>query len=217
MRSWAAAAAHIGHTIPQRGGEGGAGGGKTFLRRDGVGSTLAAAAASSAGGSAQRQGAVSGGVVHNRDRLGSTNSQKREREELEEAFQQYQTRNQARKQRKVAYGCSQVNIEEEGAAAPVEYYVGNTTNRATKEIIGSVLAKCAQGLESGSNFSVVEVQQLATHLENPRTLCWKVVVSINSLWKEMNCIHQGGLTGSSLGPGMPKGTQQSMLERMTRW
>ena len=57
------------------------------------------------------------------------------KEEQEKQFQLFLTRNQQKKQRKVAYGSSQVNIEEEGSAAPVEYYIGNTTPRATKEII----------------------------------------------------------------------------------
>ena len=81
-----------------------------------------------------------------------------------------------RRQRKVAYGCSQVVIDDEGLAAPVDYYVGNTTPRATSEIIQSVLLKCAKGLEKDTMFSVVEVSQLATHLLNPRTKCWKVSV-----------------------------------------
>ena len=102
--------------------------------------------------------------------------QQHAKEEQEKQFQLFLTRNQQKKQRKVAYGSSQVNIEEEGSAAPVEYYIGNTTPRATKEIIESVLIKCAEGVETGTLFSVVEVQQLATHIVDPRTKCWKVVV-----------------------------------------
>ena len=148
----------------------------------------AAAAAAGTGDRVQQPGVVGG---QGRPRLGSIgNPQKRARQEekqqqqeqqhvqdqQDKQFQEVQTRNQQRKQRKVAYGCSQVNIEEEGSAAPVEFYVGNTTPRATKEIIESVLIKCAKGVETETLFSVVEVQQLATHIVNPRTKCWKVVV-----------------------------------------
>ena len=54
--------------------------------------------------------------------------------------------------------------------------MGNTTTRATKDIIASVLMKCAKGLEPSTLFNVVDVEQLAVHLVNPRTKCWKVVV-----------------------------------------
>ena len=64
-----------------------------------------------------------------------------QQDHLEEEFQQFISRNQLRKQRKVNYGCSEVSIEEEGGAAPVEFYIGNTSPRATKEIIESVLVK----------------------------------------------------------------------------
>ena len=120
-----------------------------------------------------------GDKVYARRRLDSTASQKRAREEEEQQFDQfklYQSRNQVRKQRKVAFGSSQVNIEEEGSAAPVDFYIGNTTPRATKEIVQSVLIKCAKGVEADTRFSVVEVVQLATHIVNPRTKCWKVVI-----------------------------------------
>ena len=102
--------------------------------------------------------------------------QQHAKEEQEKQFQLFLTRNQQKKQRKVAYGSSQVNIEEEGSAAPVEYYIGNTTPRATKEIIESVLIKCAKGIDTSTLFNVVEVEQLATHIVDARTKCWKVVV-----------------------------------------
>ena len=109
--------------------------------------------------------------------------QEHTQEQFEQQFQQFLSRNQLRRQRKVNYGCSHVNIEEEGHAAPLEYYIGNTTPRATKEIIESVLVKCAKGVDATTQFSVVEVQQLAVHIENPRTKCWKVVVPYK--YKEM--------------------------------
>ena len=105
-----------------------------------------------------------------------SSQQKRNREE-EEAFQVYQNRNTARKQRKVAYGSSQVNIDDDGAAAPLEFYVGNTTPRASKEIIEAVMIKCARAIQPEGKLSVLEVQQLATQLVNPRTKSWKVVVA----------------------------------------
>ena len=39
-----------------------------------------------------------------------------------------------------------------------------------------MLVKCAKGVDAATQFSVVEVEQLAVHIENPRTKCWKVVV-----------------------------------------
>ena len=47
---------------------------------------------------------------------------------------------------------------------------------ATGEVIGAILAKCAQALDPDSGFKVVQVEQLATHIINPRTKSWKVTV-----------------------------------------
>ena len=38
------------------------------------------------------------------------------------------------------------------------------------------MAKCAKAIQPETNFCVLEVQQLATHLVNPRTKSWKIVV-----------------------------------------
>ena len=46
-----------------------------------------------------------------------------------------------------------------------------------------MLVKCAKGVDATTQFSVVEVEQLAVHIENPRTKCWKVVVPYK--YKEM--------------------------------
>ena len=61
-------------------------------------------------------------------------------------------------------------------AAPLEYYIGNTTPAATEEIVESVLMKCAKGIESNTEFKVVKVEQLAKQIENPRNKCWKVLI-----------------------------------------
>ena len=39
-----------------------------------------------------------------------------------------------------------MNIEDGGEAAPLDYYIGNTTPRATPDIIKAVLEKCARQL-----------------------------------------------------------------------
>ena len=58
----------------------------------------------------------------------------------------------------------------------MEFYVGNTTPAANEDIIKDVLVKCAKGIESDTQFSVLKVTQLAKHIENPRTKCWKVEI-----------------------------------------
>ena len=40
-----------------------------------------------------------------------------------------------------------------------------------------MLIKCTKGLDSSTDFKVLEVVQLAKQIEHPRTKCWKVVVS----------------------------------------
>ena len=74
-------------------------------------------------------------------------------------------------------------MEEAGQAAPLEFYVGNTTPAATESIVEAVLVKCAKGLEPLTEFKVLQVVQLAKQIENPRTKCWKVVVPYK--FKEM--------------------------------
>ena len=82
------------------------------------------------------------------------------------------------------HGSSQVEISEVGGqAAPVEFYVGNTTPDATDSIISEVLVRCAKGIESNTEFKVLKVEQLAKHITEARTLCWKVVVPFR--FKEM--------------------------------
>ena len=78
---------------------------------------------------------------------------------------------QNRKRRPVNHGSSQVELGDDALAAPVEFYVGNTT-----PAVKAVLMKCAKGVDTNTQFKVLEVVQLAKHIENPRTKCWKVVV-----------------------------------------
>ena len=69
-----------------------------------------------------------------------------------------------------------MDVGDGGLAAPVEFYVGNTTPAATEDIVKAVLVKCARGIEADTQFNVVKVTQLAKHIENPRTKCWKVAI-----------------------------------------
>ena len=87
-------------------------------------------------------------------------------------FQQVQNR----RRRPVTYGSSQVDVGDDGLAAPVEFYVGNTTPAANVDIIKAVLIKCAKAVHTDTEFNVLKVEQLAKHIENPRTKCWKVVI-----------------------------------------
>ena len=85
-------------------------------------------------------------------------SQKRIRNDNEEnKFQEVQNR----RRQPVNHGSSQVEVEDEGVAAPVEFYIGNTTPAATEEIVKNFLIKCAKGIESNTEFKVVEVVHLA--------------------------------------------------------
>jgi hypothetical protein len=62
-----------------------------------------------------------------------------------------------------------------GEAGPVEFYIGNTVNRADEKTIEMVLKKCAEHLEGSEGFDVMEVE-LLTKEEKPRTKCWRVMV-----------------------------------------
>ena len=109
-----------------------------------------------------------------RPRLGSQGGQKRAHAETEQPFI---PANQGRRRRPVNHGSSQVVISEVGGqAAPVEFYVGNTTPDATESIVAEVLVRCAKGLEPNTEFQVLKVEQLAKHIVDARTKCWKVVV-----------------------------------------
>ena len=78
--------------------------------------------------------------------------------------------------RKLASGTSQVKVDEVADyVAPVEYYIGNTSNRTTEDDIKTVLTKCAAPVPGGENLIVEKVELLTKEL-NPRTKCWKVVI-----------------------------------------
>ena len=101
---------------------------------------------------------------------------------------------QQRKPRKVAYGSSKVNIEEDGEAAPLDYYIGNTNPKASESIIEKVLIKCAAGLEGAPVLKVLEVK-LLTKGENPRTKCWKITVPFKFKGiMEMDQLYHAGWT-----------------------
>ena len=74
----------------------------------------------------------------------------------------------------MAIGKSTVAVDDGGEAAPLEYYVGNTTPRASPDIIKAVLVKCAAELQN--ELQVIEVTCLTYGLDNPRTKSWKVKV-----------------------------------------
>ena len=103
-----------------------------------------------------------------RNRLGSEGAEKRKREE-----EQFRLPGRQRG-RKVEVGKSTAYVEDGGEAAPLEYYVGNTTPRASPEIIKAVLVKCAAQLTK--DLEVLEVKCLTNGIENPRTKSWKVKV-----------------------------------------
>ena len=46
-----------------------------------------------------------------------------------------------------------------------------------------MLVRCAKGIESNTEFKIVKVEQLAKHITDARTKCWKVVVPFK--FKEM--------------------------------
>ena len=111
-------------------------------------------------------------VIQGRDRLGSQGTKRGREVESQGQFEVVQPR----RRRPVNHGSSQVEIQDDGLAAPVEYYIGNTTPAATEEVVQAVLIKCSKGLESQPELQVLKVEQLAKHIENPRTKCWKVIV-----------------------------------------
>ena len=102
-----------------------------------------------------------------RDRLGSE-AEKRKREGDDFRLPGRQ------RGRKTEIGKSTVTVEEEGEAAPLEFYVGNTTPRANTDIIKAVLEKCAAQLSK--DLQVLEVRCLTNGIDNPRTKSWKVKV-----------------------------------------
>ena len=111
-------------------------------------------------------------LLTGRERLGS-DSEKRKRVDGDQN-QEFRQQGRQRGGRKVAIGKSTVAVDEGGQAAPLEYYVGNTTPRANPEIIKGVLVKCAADLQK--DLEVLEVKCLTTGIDNPRTKSWRVKV-----------------------------------------
>ena len=128
----------------------------------------------------QPQGGVGAGSLGTKVGNGTrarTRSESVKRKADEETPDQDGFRKQGRqRQRKVATGTSQVNVDGVGEyIAPVEYYIGNTDKRTNEETIRTVLKRCASAVEGGGDL-VVEHVELLTKEKEPRTKCWKVVV-----------------------------------------
>ena len=100
-------------------------------------------------------------------RLGSDAGQKRGRDEAGDSDGDFTT--VTHKRRQVKHGSSEAVITEEaGQAAPVEYYIGNTTPAATETIVAEVVLRWAQKIDPNTEFKVVRVEQLAKHIETPK-------------------------------------------------
>ena len=100
------------------------------------------------------------------------------RKNPEDDIKERGTKEATRKPRKAGNGASKIaleDIESEGLAGPVDYYIGNTDKRADGDIIARVLKKCATQLDGGADLEVLKVE-LLTSEENPRTKCWRVSV-----------------------------------------
>ena len=119
-----------------------------------------------------------------RPRQGEEGSRRQERlrQEDEDGFiRQGRPRQQvAQRQRKVAQGSSQVDLSDVlrvAAAAPLDFYVGNTSLDMTGEDVKHVLVRCATGVQGNTaHLEVLEVKEIGTDLANRRTRCWKVKV-----------------------------------------
>ena len=100
-------------------------------------------------------------------------SQKRERDD--EGWEVPKTR----KPRKTATGTSTADLGDIGTvtslAGPVQFYIGNVTSKADKDVVKKVLETCSIKLDGSKDFEVLEVE-LLTKEDNPRTKCWRVEV-----------------------------------------
>ena len=95
--------------------------------------------------------------------------------------------------RKVEVGKNTIIVDEGGEAAPLEFNVGNTTPKATPEIIKAVISKCAAQL--GKEVQVLDVKCLTNGFDNPRTKSWKVKVPYKYKWlMERNDLYPEGWT-----------------------
>ena len=81
------------------------------------------------------------------------------------------------------FGTRVINIE--GAeAAPVSFFVGNTSPKSTNEAISKVILQCANEMEGKpGDLKEEDIEaKCMTHVENPRTKCWKITVP--NRWRE---------------------------------
>jgi hypothetical protein len=108
--------------------------------------------------------------------------QGRPRQEDEDGYRrQGRPRQQlAQRQRKVAQGSSQVDLSDVlgvAAAAPLDFYVGNTSLDVTEDDVKQVLVRCATDVQGNTaHLEVLEVKEIGTDLANRKTKCWKVKV-----------------------------------------
>jgi hypothetical protein len=104
---------------------------------------------------------------------------KRTRTEDSDGFRSQGRPRQALRQKKVAQGCSQVDLSGElgELGAPLDFYVGNTSIQVTDEKVKQVLVKCAAGLQDSTvALQVLNVEEIGKELTGRRTKCWKVTV-----------------------------------------
>ena len=83
------------------------------------------------------------------------------------------------RKQKVAKGSSKVDLsgELEGPlSAPLNFYVGNTSLKVTREVMKTVLVKRATEMEESLDLEVLEVEEAGPDFPNRRTKCWKVTV-----------------------------------------
>ena len=79
--------------------------------------------------------------------------------------------------RKTEKGASKVKVDGVGDYQPsLQYYIGNTPGKASKDVIKKVLQKCSEPLLAGGEPLEVEELELLTQVDNPRTKCWRIVV-----------------------------------------
>ena len=89
----------------------------------------------------------------------------------------------ARTRPQAKFGTRVIDIE--GAeAAPVSFFIGNTNPNSTKEAIAKVIKQCANEMKvKPGELKDEDIEaKCMTHIENPRTKCWKLTVP--NKWRE---------------------------------
>ena len=140
--------------------------GNTSARSDGGG-----------GGRPQQVVAVTGGV---RGRSRSPQVKRGPDGNAEEDGNGYRRQGRPRNlNRPATAGASKVVVEEFGALQPsLQYYIGNTPGKANEEAIRKVLERCAAALlDDERGQLVIESVHCLTKDADPRTKCWRVVVT----------------------------------------